>query len=83
MAEIIQYSWEFESHYQSVNHNPSPWDERCDIPKVGFYWRYFMMGEENTPKDERKTKLTSGKVTFWNKESGVVTTDADEILVRG
>lgn len=68
MLEIIQYCWSKEINFGA--------------PDIGMAWTYFKVGAEDLAPFEQ-CAMTKGKVDFVDWDSGVVTTDQNEMLIRG
>lgn len=78
MAGIIKfYDWKIEQRYMHVD---SP--KHLYGPVVGRLWHFFPAGPKKGTSPY-VTHITQGRVTHFNRENGVVLTDAGEILMRG
>lgn len=76
-GKVIQYSWEKEKNYPPG---------RLHGPRVGHKWAYFPVDWEQRAihsRGEQRTLDTEGPVETIDWESGVITTSAGEILIRG
>lgn len=95
-GKVIQYYWEGERFHQrlttvvvdEINARSHP-SGVCARPLVGFSWRYFENSDYNRAQLKKHkatnmtTLVTEGAVVSWNKRTGIVLTDAGEILIRG
>lgn len=92
-GKIIQYYWKAERRHQK-RHTVARdlmmvFKGGCARPIVGYKWRYYDNSDENRQFFAKRdyqmmnTPETEGKVISWNKRTGIVLTDAGEILIRG
>lgn len=83
MATVKQYNWKLEQMYRTGTPGTRVLTGTNNVsnhPEVGNKWRYYSV--ETHGLDDTCAE-TAGKVVSYDEKSGVITTDADEVLLRG
>lgn len=88
---VILYNWALEEAWMPWNRQPDQMFPRVrdksplrnmvmttGVPQVGHHWQYRKQGQSSI-----EDNITEGRVTSIDKDSGVILTDAGEILLRG
>lgn len=92
-GDVLFYNWEIEREFRKRfrQSRKKETDDTTAVPRIGFRWRYYPQGKGEWLKSPVSGRLhlsgqwveTKGVVISWNKYSGVICTDAGEILMRG
>lgn len=88
---VLLYNWALEEAWMPWNRHPDAQFPRVreksplrdmimatGVPQIGLHWQY--RGRTN---DKVGDNITEGRVTSIDKDSGMILTDAGEILLRG
>lgn len=78
-GKIIQYDYARERRYAESEHEDDAEEDWTGILTLGYRWLYHPVNSRGAID----CQTTTGKVISIDSKSGVICTDAGEILIRG